>query len=722
MIFFSISYRVTPILMGVFTITALIQPVKANIHNEAINQIAKNITVRIFSDDSKGSGVLIQKKGNEYIVLTAKHIFKKPNTTYNIITNDGRSHEISTGSLRGADKNIDLAIIRFRSDNNYPVAKLGDSQRLTAETDIYLAGFVGQLSTYSFRLGKVSANALNTSEDEGGLIIYSNRGRRGMSGGPILNQSGELVAIHTMGSEIGYSSGIAMHRFLKLAPEMGVTLNVQFPSWSSPISPRADNYFASAYAKYRRSDYQNALSDYNKAIEINLNYTAAYYFRGLIKYGHLGDFNGALADFNRAIEIQPDYAFAYNLRGEIFYNVLGEPQKAFADYNRAIEILPDFAAAHSNLGFLKCKSYKDRSGADAHFNTAINIDSELDHVYYNRAFCWDMHRDPRISEIDNDYSRAITLNPRNYDYYVRRGFLRQERFSIFVVNSGGNIFYRSPSQLALEDYNSAIRLQPSYAGAYYYRGNLKELFLNDIQGAFVDYNTAIRVQPSSSVAHLCRGLVKATNSNNFSGSLGDFNTAIEFEPNWAILYYHRARLKWKKLQDINGALADYNKAIELQPMAAAHFDRAQLRNDHNGALADYNAAISIKSDYINAYFERANLNAFKLNKFDEALTDYNIVIALNPDYPDVYFGRANLNAFKLKNIDAALADYDKAIHLDADFPEAHENRAFLKRYSLNDVNGAVSDFRRAARLYKIRGDTSKYKLMVNYLHEMSAAE
>ena len=57
-------------------------------------------------------------------------------------------------------------------------------------------------------------------------------------------------------------------------------------------------------------DYNGAISDYTKAIEINPNYAKAYYNRGLTKR-NLKDFNGAISDYTKAIEINPNYAKAY---------------------------------------------------------------------------------------------------------------------------------------------------------------------------------------------------------------------------------------------------------------------------------------------------------------------------------------------------------------------------------------------------------------------------
>ena len=66
------------------------------------------------------------------------------------------------------------------------------------------------------------------------------------------------------------------------------------------------------------------------------DYAYAFNNRG-ISYKNLGRYDEAIADYNRAIELKPDYAKAYRNRA-LAYRAIGKPDKAKADKARADEL------------------------------------------------------------------------------------------------------------------------------------------------------------------------------------------------------------------------------------------------------------------------------------------------------------------------------------------------------------------------------------------------
>src|SRR5262249_13148692 len=82
--------------------------------------------------------------------------------------------------------------------------------------------------------------------------------------------------------------------------------------------------------------YEEALSDFNRAIELDEEDAQATANRGLI-YHEMGKYEEALADFNRAIELDEKYVWAIANRGGT-YQLMGKYEEALADFNRAIEL------------------------------------------------------------------------------------------------------------------------------------------------------------------------------------------------------------------------------------------------------------------------------------------------------------------------------------------------------------------------------------------------
>ena len=64
----------------------------------------------------------------------------------------------------------------------------------------------------------------------------------------------------------------------------------------------------------RLGDYQGAIADYDRALELNPQFAQAYYNRGNAKRT-LKDYQGAIADYDKAIELNPRFAQAYYNRG-----------------------------------------------------------------------------------------------------------------------------------------------------------------------------------------------------------------------------------------------------------------------------------------------------------------------------------------------------------------------------------------------------------------------
>ena len=127
-----------------------------------------------------------------------------------------------------------------------------------------------------------------------------------------------------------------------------------------------------AYADHKK-DYDRAITDYNKAIELDPKYVLAYNNRGRAYADNKKDYDRAITDYNKAIELDPKYAYAYNNRGRVYAYNKKDYDRAITDYNRAIELDPKYVHAYNNRGSAY-ENKKDANRAIADYNKALALD------------------------------------------------------------------------------------------------------------------------------------------------------------------------------------------------------------------------------------------------------------------------------------------------------------------------------------------------------------
>jgi len=63
---------------------------KNSLDVKRINAIAEQITVRVLSTNTLGSGTIIKRSGNIYTIITSAHVINGINSPYTIQTPDGK--------------------------------------------------------------------------------------------------------------------------------------------------------------------------------------------------------------------------------------------------------------------------------------------------------------------------------------------------------------------------------------------------------------------------------------------------------------------------------------------------------------------------------------------------------------------------------------------------------------------------------------------------------
>lgn len=116
---------------------------------------------------------------------------------------------------------------------------------------------------------------------------------------------------------------------------------------STPTQPSFLLYQKNGDSNFVKGDYDLAVVNYNKAIDLNPKEASIYLSRGLVYYNRKF-YELAIADYSKVIEIDPEELMAYHYRGDS-YERLREFQKAADDYKKIIELDSDNLTAKANL-------------------------------------------------------------------------------------------------------------------------------------------------------------------------------------------------------------------------------------------------------------------------------------------------------------------------------------------------------------------------------------
>src|SRR3990172_5453052 len=162
-----------------------------------------------FKRQSLGSGFVINKEG---YILTNNHVIE--NATEILVTLSGKDKLEYTAKVIGRDSQLDVALIKIETDEELPVAALGDSDKLEIGEWVVAIGNPFGLG------GSVTAGIVSQKGRVIGAGPYDNFIQTdasinpGNSGGPLFNLKGEVVGINTAiiagGQGIGFATPINM--------------------------------------------------------------------------------------------------------------------------------------------------------------------------------------------------------------------------------------------------------------------------------------------------------------------------------------------------------------------------------------------------------------------------------------------------------------------------------------------------------------------------------
>jgi tetratricopeptide (TPR) repeat protein/predicted aspartyl protease len=229
-----------------------------------------------------------------------------------------------------------------------------------------------------------------------------------------------------------------------------------------------------AAASAARHDFENALQDYNRAIELAPKEPPYFYQRALTQLS-LGRTEAGAADIQTAIGLDPGYIDALFVRAEI-----NQRKHAFAevieDLDAVDRLAPKEAAIRFQLAALYAGAKRSQASIDqlnlwiAHHPDDVELPKALNQRCWDRAVL-----DQGLDQALDDCNRAVRSQPKSAMLLDTRGFvhLRRKEFGA-----------------AIADYDTALKINPKLTWALYCRGVAKSRLGKERDGA-TDISAAV---------------------------------------------------------------------------------------------------------------------------------------------------------------------------------------------------------------------------------------
>ena len=322
-------------------------------------------------------------------------------------------------------------------------------------------------------------------------------------------------------------------------------------------------------------DYILAIQYFNQAIKTKPFLAEPYFYRSVAKIS-LEDYRGAEQDAGMAIERNPFIVDAYQVRGVSRQN-LSDYKGAVEDYIAGLKLMPEDKNLLFNLAV--CQSaLKDYDEAQKTYDRLLSLDHRNDRAYIGLAQM-NLARKDTTKALEN-LNRGIALSKNNANAYVMRAEIASRTKRDF--------------ESAIADMDSAILLEPRYAGYFINRAYMK-YNTDDYFGAMADYDYAISLDPASQEAHFNRGLLRAEVGDN-NKAISDFDFVLKSNPSNFIALFNRALLHMRTHQ-YREAINDFTAILKKYPdFEAGYMARGEAKRrmgDTRGGDADYEKAMSI---------------------------------------------------------------------------------------------------------------------------------
>ncbi len=181
---------------------------------------------RVMERRSLGSGFIFKRKGDTYYVMTNNHVIRGMDKI-TVKMSDGTVFE--NVEVVGTDSATDIAVLKFKSKDDLPMVKLGNSDALRVGDWVMAVGSpFGFSSTVTVGVVSAKHRALGGLPEAPSIQDFLQTDAAinpGNSGGPLVNVKGEVVGVNTaIISPTGTYSGVGFAVPINIAKKVAEQL------------------------------------------------------------------------------------------------------------------------------------------------------------------------------------------------------------------------------------------------------------------------------------------------------------------------------------------------------------------------------------------------------------------------------------------------------------------------------------------------------------------
>ncbi len=395
------------------------------------------------------------------------------------------------------------------------------------------------------------------------------------------------------------------------------------------------------YYLWRTFDYEKALGDFNRVLELDPENVTAYIGRADVFTGwdaRFYDPKKALADAEKALELAPESSDVFRILGDLpGHPGMGQPKDSLVKYQKAIELEPGNLLAQIGLAYTYSKKgtpFHSQEKAMKHAAKALEIGP-------NESLALETMGDLLASDEATRreglrlLNRAVSLNPRSMGTFLARGYtylawsmdeewgvllqaLQEEDLGVMdSIRGNDEAFERALKKLgeksryahALRDFDKAESLCPHSDDVFSARAYALQNFPGQERRALECYTRAVELNPHNANSLVERAEYLITNPHLMIDPKEAGKRAKKDEFDAAVLgemIATRFPIVSKELEE------DLGKSLEIREDSRAYFLRGSVRGsalrDYEGAVSDLTKAIELKPLDSGYYEARASVH------------------------------------------------------------------------------------------------------------------